>query len=133
MALKKNKKCGNITFLYRTNDYPSNLSRTYPPVACMCRAYNLLSLRVTLKMPLLIHSQTHKNHAAIHYSVETLVSTLRTHNQLRYKVHLNIPIFFPLLLRFTTLSMNIRDNGNCITIFFHQLISSNILRHRASR
>lgn len=101
---------------------------------CRVRAYNLLSLRVTLKMPLLIHSQTHKNHAAIHYSVETLVSTLRTHNPLRYKTHLNLPIpFFPLLLRFTTLSMNIRSNGNFITIFFHQLILSNILRHRASR
>lgn len=53
---------------------------------CRVRVYNLLSLRVLLKMPLLIHSQTHKNHAVIHYSMETLVSTF-THTQstLRYK------------------------------------------------
>jgi len=38
-------------------------------------------------MPLLIHSQTHKNHAVIHYSMETLVSTLRTHNQLSAVKH----------------------------------------------
>lgn len=119
------------------NDYPSNLSRTYlPRPACVGFVYIIYYHFALLKMPLLIHSQTHKNHAVIHYSMETLVSTLRTHNQLRYKAYLNLAIFFPPLLRFTTLSMNIKGNGslgNFITIFFHQLvISSNILRHRVS-
>lgn len=90
---------------------------------CRVRVYNLLSLGAT-KMPLLIHSQTHKNHATIHYSVETLVSTLRTHNQPRYKARLNLAIFFPPLPHFTTLSMNIRGGTWKSWKLHHCILSS---------